>query len=61
MSPNLCDMRSFADIAESREKKQETQNVLIVLINLMDTPSPLKARLVSRMISESPSELAQLF
>ena len=58
MSPDLSDMMSFADIAESREKKQETQNVLTILIKIMDTPSPLKARLVSRMISESPSELA---
>ena len=64
MSPNLCYMRSFADIAESREKKQETQNVLIILITIMDkimdTPSPLKAGRVSRAISESPSELVQL-
>ena len=58
MSSKLSQERRYADIAESREKKQETQDVLTILIKIMDTPSPLKARLVSRMISESPSEVA---
>lgn len=55
MSSKLSQERRYADIAESREKKQETQNVLIILMGTPSAPG-----LESRAISETPSELAQL-